>query len=429
MSYHLGKERISIFRQLIILLMLLFCKPLFLSAQEERIEICIDFRVGSTVIDSTYMDNAARLTEIIDYIASLRTDTTRAILQVAFNGVASPEGNSQRNQQLARGRMEALEDYVRSHIALPDSLVIAHDDHYIPWDRLISMVEESDIPHRDEVLTILCGESKYVPYNNNTTIDSRVLALQALRDGSVWNVLNRRFFDKLRNACAVFLTMKRTPPPPPPAPEVVVPEPEVIDTVPDIIPLPIEEPLTEEWVRHLYVKTNTVGAAMLIANLAIEVDIDKHWSFSFPVYYSAHNYFRTEVKFRTTCMQPELRYWFSEDNDGWFAGAHLGIAWYNYAKGGAYRYQDHSRYTPALGGGISGGYRMPLSKNRHWWMEFSLGTGVYHLHYDVFENKTNGRWLEEKRRTFFGIDRVAVSFAYRFNVERLIELTKKGGRK
>ena len=35
-------------------------------SQERHTEICIDFRVNSTVIDSAYSDNAARMQEIID---------------------------------------------------------------------------------------------------------------------------------------------------------------------------------------------------------------------------------------------------------------------------------------------------------------------------------------------------------------------------
>lgn len=177
----------------------------------------------------------------------------------------------------------------------------------------------------------------------------------------------------------------------------------------------------ESFPRHLYVKTNTIGWGMLIANLAAEIDLSKHWSFTLPVYYSSTNYFSSKVKFRTFAFQPEARYWFSDNREGWFAGAHLGVAWYNYAKGGDWRYQDHSRRTPALGGGVSGGYRLPISADHKWLMEFSLGTGIYHLHYDVFHNKHNGKRVAEKRRTFYGIDQVAVSFAYRF------DLSKKGG--
>ena len=173
--------------------------------------------------------------------------------------------------------------------------------------------------------------------------------------------------------------------------------------------------------RHWYLKSNTVGWGMLIANIAGEIDFANHWSATLPVYYSALNYFTSTVKFRTLCFQPEVRYWLSPENVGWYGGAHLGLAWFNYAKGGDWRYQDHNRHTPAYGGGISVGYRMPIAKNNRWFMEFSLGGGVYKLHYDVFHNHHNGQMTDIRKRTFYGIDNVAVSFAYRF------DLKKKGG--
>lgn len=55
-------------------------------------------------------------------------------------------------------------------------------------------------------------------------------------------------------------------------------------------------------------------------------------------------------------------------------------------------------------------------------MEFSLGTGVYKLHYDIFHNEPNGQRIDTRKRMFFGIDQAAVSFAYRFD-------WKKGGKR
>lgn len=174
----------------------------------------------------------------------------------------------------------------------------------------------------------------------------------------------------------------------------------------------------KEWTPGLHIKTNAVGWAMLISNIAAEIDLDKHWSVNFPIYFSAMNYFTSKVKFRTFALQPELRYWFTDTRNGWFAGAHLGLAWFNYAKGGEWRYQDHHRHSPLYGGGLDGGYRMPISQDGRWLMEFSLGTGIYHLNYDIFHNEPNGRLTGNKERTFYGIDHIAVSFAYRFDLKK-----------
>lgn len=172
--------------------------------------------------------------------------------------------------------------------------------------------------------------------------------------------------------------------------------------------------------RHWYLKTNTVGWAMLISNVAAEFELADHWSFNFPIYFSAMNYFTSKVKFRTFALQPEVRYWLTDNHSGWFGGAHFGLAWFNYAKGGDWRYQDHHRHSPMYGGGLNAGYRKSISKDGRWWLEFSLGGGIYHLNYDIFHNESNGKLVGSKKRTFYGVDHVGVSFAYRFDL-------KKGG--
>ena len=282
-------------------------------AQRNRTEICIDFRLGSHTIDPNYMDNAARLDEIMEAIGQLHRDTLMSVVQVVFTGVSSPEGNYQVNKRLAGQRLKSLEQYVRSHLDVSDELVVKHNDTYIPWNYLITEVENSDIAQKEEVLSILRGPSELIPYYNNTTIDSRIPALQKLDGGRVWRTLNNRFFAKMRNACAVLMTIKEEPLP------VVVPAPvpvEVVDTVavvvpePEPAPAPAPQPLPEpeEWMRHIHLKTNAIGWGMLMANIAVEVDLAKHWSLTIPYYYSAWNYFTSTVKFRTSCLQPEVRY-------------------------------------------------------------------------------------------------------------------------
>ena len=185
-------------------------------------------------------------------------------------------------------------------------------------------------------------------------------------------------------------------------------------------------PKIEEWNRKLYLKTNALFWGMGMTNVSAEIDLAKHWSFALPVTYSAWNYFTSTVKFHTLAVQPEFRYWFNEDNQKFFIGAHFGYAQYNVAVDGNYRYQDHDGKSPALGGGISVGYRMPISKSDKWHIEFSLGAGVYSLHYDKFYNTPNtkdGLMIESVKKTYWGIDQAAVSFSYSF------DLKKKGGKR
>lgn len=397
-------------------------------SQENRSEIFVDFRVNSTQIDSTYGNNAERLQEITSVLQGILNDTTVNVLQLSFCGTASPEGSYQLNKKLAQGRLEALEKMVRSKVAVPDS-IITRDSEYIPWNYLATMVEDSDISHKEEILGILKGESEIVDYHSGQHIDSRILKLRDLDNGKVWQEMNRRFFSRMRNACVVFVTFKHVPPHPVVIPEPVIEEMEVpIDTVEILEPAPVivdtvpdPAPIVEEWERKLYVKTNALGWALAITNAAVEIDLCKHWSFNLPVYYSAWDYFSETIKFRTLAVQPEIRYWFSEKNlcnDGWYLGAHFGLAYYNIATDGEYRTQDHDGTSPALGGGLAVGYRMPISKDNRWKMEFSIGAGAYSLHYDKFRNYKNGLLVDTEKKTYIGIDQASVSFSYTFDLKR-----------
>ena len=362
--------------------------------------------------------------EMEEFLRTIRQDSTINIIEVSFCGAASPEGSYQLNRKLAQSRLSALEKFIRSEVDIPDSL-ITHNDSYIPWDSLKSQIEDSELIRKDEVIAILEEEARLVDYHHpNTHIDNGIVKLRALDGGKVWQQMNKLFFGQMRNACAVFVTNKKELPPvqePVIVPDTITIEPivEVVEIVPDTTAI-VETviPEIEEWNRKLHLKTNAIGLGMAIANVAAEVDLAKHWSFTLPVYYSALDYFKSTIKFRTFAVQPEFRYWVSEENDGFFAGAHFGLAQYNIAVDGNYRYQDHDTKTPSLGGGISLGYRMPISKNNKWSIEFMIGGGVYGLHYDTYYNVEDGKYIGTNKKTYCGIDNAAINITYKFDLNR-----------
>ena len=170
--------------------------------------------------------------------------------------------------------------------------------------------------------------------------------------------------------------------------------------------------------NHFYLKTNLVGIGMLIANVAAEYEFGKYWSVNLPIYYSGWNYFRSSWKYRTFAVQPELRFHPSVKKC-FFIGAHAGLAYFNYALGGDYRYQDYNQDTPAIGGGLNIGYKLPFGENNRWGVEFSVGGGVYATKYDKYRNVNNGELLETGlKKTFIGVDNAAISITYRFDINK-----------
>lgn len=175
--------------------------------------------------------------------------------------------------------------------------------------------------------------------------------------------------------------------------------------------------LSDAWSPAIHIKTNAIGWGMMMANVAVEIDLSPRISFSVPVYYSACDYFTSTVKFRMLGTQPELRFWPLREHR-FFAALHFGVASYNLALGGDWRIQDHNGNSPAIGGGVNLGYRIPLGRSGRWNVEFSLGAGVYKAYYDKFRNERNGVRSSTVRKTFIGLDNAAVSFSYMFDLKK-----------
>lgn len=387
--------------------------------------VYVHFRQGESDIDGAYMNNNTHLTGFVDRIKSYSKDSlTSCFIRVLSS--ASPEGEKKSDTRLVKRRAKAIADRIGNEIKSDIKYDI--DSIGVDWNMLIENVEmDSAVPYRDEVLEILHNTPEFVVVNGIER-QERQNALRRLRKGVPYQYIFREFYPRMRYAsarCEMILT------------EIVKSQP--VDNIssamesvnPTEIPVSSMSTLdipvvTPKWYPKLHIKTNALFGGMGIVNISPEIDFAKHWSFTLPVSYSAWNYFKTTIKFRTVAIQPELRYWLSENKNGFFAGAHFGLAYYNIAFDNDYRYQDHNRETPLLGGGVSAGYRLPISKDNCWRVEFSLGAGVYSCHYDKFHNTPdtkNGLMIESAKKTYFGIDQVAVSFLYTF------DLRKKGGKR
>ena len=384
------------------------------SKEQKRDAMHIRFRVSRNIIDPRYMNNADSLKRIVEWVDKAKRDKMIDLVSVEFCGAVSPEGSVRFNRWLSNARLEALEKYVRNLIEIPEDIIV-RNDHYIAWSELDEMVSNSDMPNKDAVLSIIRSENT----STGEQLDSRIEALKQLDNEVTWWKLYHTYFKHMRNAYTVLVTQKsdyaleyeKMMQPISPYVDLSQPMP--------VVPIILVNPAPEPDKRYMYIKTNLVGLGMLMANLGVEFDMGNKFSFVLPVYYSAVNYFKQTLKFRTFAVQPELRYWLKDNKDGFFVGAHAGFAYYNFAFDGKWRYQDKDGKTPTLGGGLSAGYRMPISKDENWKLEFALGAGVYPLHYDVFHNEYNGQLYDTRKKTYFGLDNVMIGISYRIPVKKV----------
>lgn len=370
-------------------------------------------------LDSSFVDNSDRMMDIRRFLTEIKNDPLTTITGVDFRGTASPDGTYEFNVWLSENRLRTFKELVNSYIQIPDSLIFAQSSD-IPWDEFRQKVAESDLEHKEEVLSIIDEESKLVPFWGGRTIDQRLLKLKKLRGGRVWDELKKPILFDLRYGDATFYYITSILPIP--SPRIASSLSETKLPLAELLPIPAQ-PLYYTWLPRIYLKSNLIGLAALSANLAVEADLAPHWSFVLPVYYCALDYFKSTIKFRNFTVQPEFRYWPNAkgDNHGFFAGAHFGLMYYNFAIDGPYRYQDRRGRTPAIGGGIAFGYRKAISENKRWHIEFTGGAGIYPIDYDVFYNPPNykeGQWVRRNQKTFIGLDQLAINISYNFPMKK-----------
>ena len=187
---------------------MIFAVSPFMSAQEmkpgmKREEMHVRYVVAKAELERDYMNNAPVLDRIVEWAEDIKKDTMVNILSVEFCGAVSPEGSVPFNHWLSAARMNTLEEYVRKRVDIPEELIV-RSNHYIAWDELKAMVQESDLPNKDEVMSVLNRENTSIGNN----LDSRIAALKALDDGKTWDIIFSRYFIHMRNAYMVIVTEK-----------------------------------------------------------------------------------------------------------------------------------------------------------------------------------------------------------------------------
>ena len=401
-----------------LLLIFMLALGFSLSAEVKIDTLTIYFKQGSSAWDATYKQNEARTKEFIERIKEVQGKTGHSIVGVLFHSNTSPEGTQYINKRLGDKRAESIVKRLAKDLTFADS-VVKIEPMWSQWDDLHEYIHSHDVKYQDELCAII---------SDSVMSDAqKERKVRALRGGQVWHYLLRNVFPDMRySQIRVFVGIEmpkldeklqviEPEPAPEPTPEPEpAPAPVVVDTVVVAEPVAVVEP--QGPFDKIILKTNTIGIAMLMANVGVEYQHKSGLAFHLPVYYSAVNYFTRTYKARTFLIQPEVRYYIPKV-EGLFVGGHFGLAWYNIALGGDWRYQDHNRNTPAIGGGVNIGYKMPISKNKKWGIEFSLGAGAYELYYDKFINEQDGKLAYSEKRTFIGVDNAAVSFTYTFDLK------------
>lgn len=114
----------------------------------------VNFPVNRTEIFPDYLNNPVELKKITGSIDTVRNNPDATITSITLTGYASPEGPYENNVRLARGRTQAVRDYVSKLYPFPPSIYITAS---VPedWTGLRENIEKSNLPMRNQMLSFI----------------------------------------------------------------------------------------------------------------------------------------------------------------------------------------------------------------------------------------------------------------------------------
>lgn len=418
---------------------LLKCISVFCSG--DTLHYRIYFPVGSSVVDLSYRENGSRLDA---FVADIRTRQATAVLRrVSLHSGASPEGGMSINRRLSDNRLASFRSILQERLFLPDS-VFTTTSLGEDWEGLTSLVEESDMPYREEVLRILRNTPVWVT-RNGVVVDSRKRQLMNLRGGQAWRYMHAHFFSELRNTSVVEcefdpVEMEKEPEPPvktmegQPADTVIVRDTvETVVALHDTVQIPIPMDRSSKPF-YMALKTNLVYDALLVPNIGVEFALGKGWTLGGNWMYGWWKNDRRHRYWRVYGGEVGLRKYFGQRAaDKPLTGHHIGVygqlLTYDFEFGGrgymggrpGGTLWDKAHY----GAGFEYGYSLPVARRLN--LDFSLGLGYLGgTCYEYVPVDACYVWEKTKTRHWVGPTKAEVSLVWLLGRGNYNE--KKGGK-
>lgn len=379
--------------------------------------VVLYFRFDKAVVDSGYMDNARTLRHLGEVLSDPRL--AERIDSIHILSFASPEGDRQHNERLARQRSIAVKGYLVWKYPHLNQYRIHPRPQGENWQELRRLIaEDGELPNRDEVLQII----DRVP-----DADRCKALLRKLDGGSSYRYINNRLLRYLRNAsvCTVWLRPAILPAlPPPAAPHFGQTLRKPVEAIP-ATPVTNAPPALRK--RPLFaLKTNLLFDAALMPNVEIEIPLGTRWSLNAEYMFPWWLFEGDKYALQILMGGLEGRYWLGSragrERREVLTGHFLGL----YAGGGKYDLQwKESGYQGEffIAAGISYGWATRIARNLH--LEFNIGIGVLrtdYRHYHAQNHYQTLLWQENGQYTWFGPTKAKISLVWLLNGK-----AKKGG--
>lgn len=381
------------------------------------------FRVGHRQFDPSLGDNRQKMDSFINLVR--KASAAGEIENIDVRAYASPEGTNRANELLARGRCDAIADYIVNKAGISSRLITKIPEG-VAWEGLRELVEVTpEVPSRLSVLDILANTPLWVFDSNGKVVNGRKKRLMSLDRGIPYRWMEKHLFPQLRNAVAITMITRGEPESgeeKDSEPEVTSREEEVREVTEEQVSVTevsdVKTEVTEEPIvisKRFYtndlmaIKTNLLYDAALLPNLEVEWLINPHWSVSVE---GAVAWWKNDSRhkyYQLAYVSPEVRYHIRPRGrwHGMYVGAFAGGGLYDLENGGT-GYRGEGGF-----GGVSFGYMWTVRKRLLF--DAEVGVGYMGTQYKEYEPR-DGHYLYMRTKTlnYFGPLKLKFSIGWLF---------------
>lgn len=360
-------------------------------------------------------ESLARLDELLDKI---ETHTNHRLISIEIDGNCSPEAGRSYNQKLSFARANSIKDYIATDREVADSLITMRGEG-IAWELLYTLVDESDMKYKDEVLWILTNveEETWVKREGErwrTLVDSRLKHLMDLRGGKPYRYMLRELFPAMRNSGVVTITYSVFTPP-------ILPEEPIFEELRvDRHNYPIPASDSYRQVPLLAIKTNLIYDAASALNLEVEVPVGERFSVTGELINPWWHIGSMDYTMRVHMGTVSGKYWFGnrdrhERLTGFAVGLNVGLA----SDYDVQFFESEGIQGTYFMAGVIASYAHRI--NNRWHLEGQIGLGVMESDYknytmsygtDHGDIKVFDYPWATKRKVWFGPTQIRFSIAY-----------------
>ncbi|GEM_PF-1196714 len=155
--------------------------------ESKEFTLRLEFPVSQSVILSDFKDNRRKLDELENGLKEITDNSNIQIKRMDIHGYASPEGGTAFNLKLSESRANALKEYLIKRYDYSSGIYnvnFSGED----WNKLIELVDESNMPDKDQILSII----------SNGTPEERKANIKKFQDGVPYRQMLKDLYPQIR---------------------------------------------------------------------------------------------------------------------------------------------------------------------------------------------------------------------------------------